>query len=77
MKAYYFMRCDGAKEKKLLRRLDSFPHFKDDARRFSLLDLQAVHRGELLPLLTAIHEDYATHIKRECKVRIELLNVEL
>ncbi len=68
MKSYYFLHCRKAKEKRLLRQLDPFPHFKDGARRFSLVDLKAVHSGELLPMLTAIHEEYATHIKRECAV---------
>ncbi len=68
MKSYYLMRCRTANENRLLRKLDPFPHFKDDARRFSLLDLKALHSGDLLPVLTAIHEEYTTHIKRECLV---------
>lgn len=52
----------------MLRKLDPFPHFKDDAKRFSLLDLQALHNGDLLPALTAIHNEYTTHIKKECLV---------
>ena len=64
----YFLQCPVAKEVQLLRRLDRFPHFRDGARRFSLMDLKEVHSGELLPDLTTIHREYAMHIRRECSV---------
>ena len=64
----YFMECPSAKETHLLKRLDEFPHFKDGAKRFSLADLMAVHDDSLLPRLRPIHQEFAMHIKRECKV---------
>ena len=64
----YFLECPKAKEAQLLKRLDNFPHFKDEAYRFSIMDLKAVHSGDLLPELSAIHGDYSFHIKRECTV---------
>ena len=64
----YFAHCPQAKELFLLRRLDPFPHFKEGAKRFSLLDLKAVHTGELVKELTAIHRDFIFHIKKECSV---------
>ena len=64
----YFVHCPNAMELQLLKRLDPFPHFKDGAKRFSLLDLQAVYRGDLLKQLTVIHSEFAAHIKRNCTV---------
>lgn len=64
----YFTHCSKAKELQLLKRLDSFPHFKEGAKRFSLLDLKAVHSGELLQELTVIHKAFVLHIKKECSV---------
>lgn len=64
----YFMRCSKAKESQLLKRLDCFPHFKDGAKRFSLVDLKTVHSGELLKELTVIHREFAVHIKKDCTV---------
>lgn len=67
----YFMRCSKAKESQLLKRLDCFPHFKDGAKRFSLVDLKTVHSGELLKELTVIHREFAVHIKKDCTVSRE------
>lgn len=62
------MMCSRAKETQLLKRLDQYPHFKDGAKRFSLLDLKAIHSGKLLPELMAIHKEYSAHIKSGCGV---------
>lgn len=64
----YFMHCPKAKESHLLKKLDTFPHFKEGAKRFSLLDLKAVHSGDLLKELTAIHREFVLHIKKGCSV---------
>lgn len=66
----YFIYCPQAMEQQLLKRLDPFPHFKEGAKRFSLLDLQAVYNGDLIKQLNLIHSEFAAHIKRNCTVSV-------
>lgn len=69
MKTYFFVHCSQAMECQLLKKLDPFPHFKEGAKRFSLLDLKALHEGDLLKILKTIHREFSLHIK-ECSVSI-------
>lgn len=64
----YLDQCELAKESGVTKLLDSFPHFKDTAKQFSMTDMELIRDGQLLPQLQRIHQAFTNHIRQTCKV---------
>jgi hypothetical protein len=62
------VKCDRAKEDKLMQELNLWPHFKESSNLFSINDLMEIHNGTLLAQLQAVHEIFLSHICKECEV---------
>ncbi|XP_029640714.1 differentially expressed in FDCP 8 homolog B isoform X1 [Octopus sinensis] len=64
----YFIRCQFAREDKLLLLLQKRQHFVENSNMFSLQDLIDADSQILLPELTEIVNSFLKHIKKACQL---------
>ncbi|GAB1597672.1 differentially expressed in FDCP 8 homolog B-like isoform X1 [Argonauta hians] len=64
----YFVRCQVAREEKLLLLLQKRQHFVENSNMYSLQDLIDAESQILLPELTDIVNRFLKHIKKDCQL---------
>ncbi|XP_065341190.1 differentially expressed in FDCP 8 homolog A isoform X2 [Cloeon dipterum] len=64
----YLSTCDSAISEHLMWQLGSRQHFVENAHSYSMQDLIDINSGTMLPFVNQIHDSFAKHIKKDCKV---------
>lgn len=64
----YLSTCDEAISEHLVWQLGSRQHLIENAHTYSLQDLIDIYSGIMLPFINQVHESFAKHIKKDCKV---------